>query len=108
MSQELITFVTTKTKEEAFRLSEILVSERLCACVNILPAIESIYRWEGKIAKDHEVLLIIKTTDERYQELERRIKELHNYTTPEIIALKIEHASNDYLKWLRQAVSTEK
>jgi periplasmic divalent cation tolerance protein len=107
MSQELIVFVTTPNHEEALRLAENLVSERLCACVNVLPAIESVYRWEGKITKDQELLLIIKTSDERYQELEKRILELHSYTTPEVIAVKIERGSNAYLEWLRQSVSLD-
>jgi periplasmic divalent cation tolerance protein len=108
MSQELIVFVTTANHEEALQLAENLVSERLCACVNILPTIESIYRWEGKVTKDQEVLLIIKSTDERYEELQKRILELHSYTTPEIIAVKIERGANAYLEWLRQSVSLEK
>jgi periplasmic divalent cation tolerance protein len=108
MSNELIAFVTVSNKEEASRLAETLVRGRLCACVNILPAIESVYRWEDQVTKDNEVLLIIKTTDERYAELERRIKELHSYTTPEIIAMKIEHGSEAYLEWLRQSVALEK
>lgn len=107
MSHELIAFVTVVNNEEASRLAEALVSERLCACVNILPAIESVYRWEDKVSKDNEVLLIIKTTDQRYEKLEQRIKELHCYTTPEIIAMKIERGSNTYLEWLRQAVALE-
>ena len=107
MSQELVAFVTTPNQEEALRLAENLVSERLCACVNILPAIESIYGWEGKVTKDQELLLIIKTSDERYQELEKRILELHSYTTPEVIAVKIERGSNAYLEWLRQSVSLD-
>jgi periplasmic divalent cation tolerance protein len=108
MSQELIVFVTAVNQEEASRLAETLVSERLCACVNILPAIESVYRWEDKVSKDNEALLIIKTVDERYVEVERRITELHSYTTPEIIAMKIERGSKAYLEWLRQAVALEK
>ena len=108
MNQELIAFVTTANHEEALRLAENLVSERLCACVNILPAIESVYSWEGKVSKDQETLLIIKTTGERYEELQRRILELHSYTTPEIIAAKIERGSNAYLEWLRQSVAVEK
>lgn len=107
MSEELIAFVTVANQFEASSLAESLVSERLCACVNILPAIESIYRWEGKVNRDSEVLLLMKTTEERYEELERRIKELHSYTTPEIIALKIKRGSQAYLQWLRQAVSPE-
>lgn len=105
MSQELIAFVTTACPEEALRLAETLVSEKLCACVNILPAIESVYRWEGKVSKDTETLLLIKTTDAAYEAMQKRILELHSYTTPEIIAVKIARGSNAYLEWLRQSVS---
>lgn len=104
MSNELIAFVTAPNKDEAARIAEALVGERLAACVNIVGAIESIYRWEGKITRDTETLLIIKTTDERYAELERRVKTIHSYTTPEVIAYKIERGSEDYLGWLRKSV----
>src|SRR5713226_1222521 len=100
MSHELVVFVTTTNSEEAASIADALVSERLAACVNIIGAVESVYRWEGKIARDREALMIIKTTDERYPELELRIKELHSYSTPEVLALKIERGSADYLKWL--------
>ncbi len=105
MSDELIVFVTVPNDEEARRVSETVVSEHLAACVNILPAIESIYWWEDKVTRDRELLLIIKTTGDRYAELERRIKELHSYTTPEVIAFKIERGSEAYLKWLREAIA---
>jgi len=95
MSRELVVFVTTTNSEEAASIADALVSERLAACVNIIGAIESVYRWEGKIARDREALMIIKTTDERYPELELRIKELHSYSTPEVLALKIERGSAD-------------
>jgi len=104
MSDELIVLVTTANAEEAARIAEVLVSERLAACVNIVPAIESIYRWEGKVTRDHESLMIIKTTGERYDDLERRVKELHSYSTPEVIALKIERGSEQYLNWLRASI----
>lgn len=103
MSQEIIVFVTAPNSDEAARIADLLVSERLAACVNIVGGIESIYRWEGQVARDREALLIIKTIDERYAELERRIKELHTYTTPEVIAYKIERGSDAYLKWLRES-----
>jgi periplasmic divalent cation tolerance protein len=106
MSQELIVFVTASGEEEAARIGEALVTERLAACANIIPGIQSIYRWEGKVARDAELLLIIKTTSDRYDALERRVKELHSYTTPEVIAMRIEHGSADYLKWLRDSTST--
>lgn len=103
MSDELIVFVTAPNKDEAARIAETLVSERLAACVNIVGAVESIYRWEGQVTRDSEALLIIKTTDERYEELEQRVKELHSYTTPEVIAYKVERGSEDYLRWLRES-----
>ena len=103
MSGELIVFVTAPSKDEAVRIAESLVSERLAACVNLVGAIESIYRWEGKVSHDNETLMIIKTTDARYPQLERRVKELHSYTTPEIIAYRIERGSDEYLRWLRES-----
>ena len=107
MSDELIVLVTTPNAEEAARIADVLVSERLAACVNIVPGIESIYRWEGKVTRDRESLMIIKTTGERYDELERRVKELHSYSTPEVIALKIERGSEQYLNWLRDSTATD-
>jgi periplasmic divalent cation tolerance protein len=104
VSHELIVFVTTPSSEEANRIAEAIVTQRLAACVNIVSAIQSIYRWEGKITRDQESLMIIKTTEERYTELERSVKELHTYSTPEIVALRIEAGSQQYLKWLRESV----
>lgn len=105
MNHELIVLVTTQNNEEASRIAEALVSERLAACVNIIPAIESIYRWEGKVTLDRESLMIIKTTDDRYAELEQRAKQLHSYSTPEVVAFKIERGSSEYLSWLRDSVN---
>jgi len=107
MSDELIVLVTTPNAEEASHIGDVLVSERLAACVNIVPGIESIYRWEGKVTRDHESLMIIKTTGERYDELERRVKELHSYSTPEVIALKIERGSEQYLNWLSDSTAND-
>ena len=103
MSHELIVLVTTPNSAEAARIAEALVSERLAACVNVVPAIESIYRWEGKVTRDSEALLIIKTTDDRYPDLERQVKQLHSYSTPEVIAVRIEQGSEEYLQWLRDS-----
>ena len=103
-SDALIVFVTAASMEQASAIADSLVGERLAACVNILGAIESVYRWDGKVTRDHEVLLIVKTTASRYQELEARIKALHTYTTPEIIAINVVEGSPSYLEWLREAV----
>ena len=97
--------VTTPNNDEAARIAGALVSERLAACVNIVPGIDSVYRWEGQVARDREVLMIIKTTDERYAELERRVKDLHSYGTPELLALRIERGSEQYLSWLRESTA---
>ncbi len=107
MSHELIVFVTTPNNGEAARIAEALVSERLAACVNIVAAVESVYRWEGKVTRDSEALMIIKTTEERYFELESRVKELHSYSAPEVVALRIERGSEQYLNWLRDSTAND-
>lgn len=104
MSHELIVLVTTSSKDQAVTIANALVSEQLAACVNIIERIESVYRWESKIVQDSESLLIIKTTDGRYDNLERRVKQLHSYSTPEVIAIKIERGSSEYLRWLEESV----
>ncbi len=104
MSNALIVLVTASSSEEASRIADALVGGRLAACVNIVSGVESVYRWEGKVARDSEVLMIIKTTDDRYAELEAQVKALHSYTTPEVIALRIERGSEAYLNWLGKSV----
>jgi periplasmic divalent cation tolerance protein len=100
---ELVVLVTASSKEEGVRMADCLVSQRLAACVNIIPGIESIYRWEGRIARDEEVLLLIKTTAERFPELELQVKQLHSYSVPEVVAVEIKQGSSAYLKWLRDS-----
>jgi periplasmic divalent cation tolerance protein len=107
MNHELIVFVTTSSHNEAASIADALVSERLAACVNIVGAIESVYRWEGKVTHDHEALMIIKTTGERYDDLERRVRELHSYSTPEVVALRIQRGSEHYLSWLRESTAKD-
>ena len=104
MSHELLVLVTAPNEDEARRIANALVEERLAACVNMVGAIESVYRWEGQVTTDREALLIIKTTDDRYEDLEKRVKELHSYSTPEVIAFKIERGSSEYLSWLQDSV----
>jgi periplasmic divalent cation tolerance protein len=105
MNRELIIFITAPEGVEAARIAEAIVEERLAACVNILRGVESIYRWEGKVTRDREALMIIKSTAERYEELERRVKELHSYTTPEVVAFAIERGSEQYLGWIRDSTA---
>jgi len=96
----MIVFVTAATADEATRIARALVEERLAACANIVSPIVSVYRWEGQVQEDREVLLIIKTTDARLPALIQRVKALHSYQVPEVIAMPIADGSADYLRWL--------
>lgn len=98
-------FSTTNSMENAKKIAKILVDERLAACVNIVPYIKSFYRWEGKTVEDDEILLIIKTKNEIKDKVIKRIKELHTYQIPEIIALDITAGLPEYLKWIDDNVS---
>ncbi len=96
----LLVFSSSASEEEALRLGRALVEERLCACVNVLPRMHSIYRWQDKIEEAGEYLLLIKTNSERLPLLQDRIAELHSYDTPEVIAVPITKGSQKYLAWL--------
>jgi periplasmic divalent cation tolerance protein len=98
----IVVLMTAANREEAARLAEMIVGSKLAACVQILPEIESVYRWKGKIERESEVLLIAKSTKLRFEELERHVRALHSYETPEIIGLPIAAGSAPYLEWLRQ------
>jgi periplasmic divalent cation tolerance protein len=81
-----------------------LVEKQLAACVQMLPEIESVYRWQGKVERQREVLLIVKTTAARFEELEREVRAIHSYETPEIVALQLTAGSIPYLEWLKTSV----
>ena len=93
-------YMTAGLPEEARAIGRVLVTERLAACANLVPGLTSIYRWQGAIQHDSEWLLIIKTRGTVYPLLEARIRELHSYNTPEIIALPIQTGSAAYLDWI--------
>src|ERR1044072_3758148 len=97
----IVVFMTAANGEEATRLAEMLVGANLAACVQILPEMESVYRWQGKIERQAEVLLIAKTTRAKFAELEREVRALHSYDTPEIVAVPVVMGSGPYLHWLR-------
>ena len=99
----IIVFMTASNGEEAARLADMLVGAHLAACVQILPEMESVYRWQGKIERAPEILLLAKTTRSKFDELEREVRALHSYDTPEIIAVPVVAGSAAYLEWLRQA-----
>ena len=96
----VLVLVTTSNKEEAEHIAENIVREKLAACTNIVEGVESIYWWKGRVEKSGEALLIIKTKVTQLGKLIRRIKALHSYEVPEIIALPIIGGYPDYLKWL--------
>jgi periplasmic divalent cation tolerance protein len=97
----IVVFMTAANGEEAARLADMLVGAHLAACVQILPEMESVYRWQGKIERQSEILLLAKTTSDKFEELEREVRALHSYETPEIIAVPVTHGSIPYLEWLK-------
>ena len=95
-----IVLTTAATAEDARRLGHALVEERLAACATIVPAAESIYRWQGRVETAAETLLLLKTAAEKVEALEMRLKELHSYETPEFLVLEVERGSRAYLDWM--------
>jgi len=102
----LLIYCTCPDQAMAEGIAEALVADRLAACVNIVPGITSIYRWQGEVQHDSELLLLIKTRGECYPALEARIRELHSYEVPEIIAVPLQRGSESYLAWLDASVGT--
>jgi len=102
MSDPVVVLVTCGSEEEALKIANALVEDRLAACVNLVTPIRSIYRWEGKIWDEKEWLLIIKTQKHRFEELEKKVKSLHSYSVPEIVSLSITEGSSAYLHWIRE------
>lgn len=100
MTGNIIVLSTCGSLEEAQRIARELVERRQAACVNILPAVHSIYRWQGNVEEASEVLLLAKTQAARYTEVEQSIRELHSYTTPEIVAVPIAKGLPAYLDWI--------
>jgi periplasmic divalent cation tolerance protein len=104
MSDKKLVLTTASSKEEAQKIAHALVERRLAACVNIVPQIDSVYRWQGKIEEAQECLLIIKTTSAAFERLRAAIQELHSYDLPECICVPIEAGSAEYLKWISDSV----
>ena len=104
MTDKRIVLSTAGSQDEARKIAEHLVEHQLAACVNIIPHIESIYRWQGKMESSTEWLLLIKTTQEQFPAVRDAIRHLHSYDVPECIALVIEDGSAAYLEWIAQSV----
>jgi periplasmic divalent cation tolerance protein len=102
---EILIVSTADTMDLAQKIAHTIVQEGEAACVNILPGIRSIYHWEEKVCDDPEILLLIKSTGENFEQIRKRIRELHSYDVPEVIAVPISAGDPDYLNWLHTQVS---
>jgi len=103
----IVVVTTVGTEDEANRLARELVSRRHAACVNIVPVLRSVYRWQGKVCEDSEYLLVIKTAAEEYPAVEVGIRELHSYELPEILAFKVSDGEPGFLDWITECVSKD-
>ena len=99
-----IVLTTASNLDEANSLARVLVEEHLAACVSIIPAIQSIYRWQGNVESATEVLMLIKSGPNQLAALESRLLQLHSYETPEFLVLPVESASRPYLEWLHASL----
>jgi periplasmic divalent cation tolerance protein len=104
MTDKIIVFVTCESPEQAETIAQNVVSEKFAACVNVLPGIRSCYVWEKKLTWSNEVLLLIKTTRGRFDQLQNRIKALHSYSLPEIISVTIDDGFAEYIEWIDASV----
>jgi periplasmic divalent cation tolerance protein len=102
MTEYIVVYVTAPNEEEAGKIARSLVEDKLAGCVNIVKNMRSIYRWQGKIEDEDEVLMIVKTRKEHFAHIREMVKRLHSYSVPEIIVLPIVAGSEDYLTWLKE------
>ena len=106
MSEVLVVLCTFPDEEKARQIGAVLVEKQVAACMNVVPGLRSIYRWEGKVQDEAEALGVIKTTPERYAALEELLCELHPYEVPEVLALPVERGAEAYLQWVGESCGT--
>lgn len=104
---EIMVFVTTASEEEACTIARQLVDARLVACANIVGGVRSVFSWEGKVAEEREALMILKSHADRFDELSTKIKSLHSYSVPEVIAIPISRGLPEYLQWVREMTGSD-
>ena len=104
MSDAIVVFMTVASADEARRIAKELVDQHLAACVQILPAIESVYRWKDEVQRETEILILAKTTAARFDDLEKAVRAMHSYDTPEIVAVPVSKISEPYREWLIENV----
>jgi periplasmic divalent cation tolerance protein len=104
MTDNVLVLTTAGSEAEARNIANQLVERRVAACINMIPRIQSVYRWEGKVETAEEFLLIIKTTKARSLDVQASIRELHSYDLPECVVISMEGGSAEYLKWIEESV----
>ncbi|MEW4487845.1 divalent-cation tolerance protein CutA [Thalassoglobus sp. JC818] len=100
----VLVYVTTSSREEALSIAQVAVEEGLAACGNVIPGAVSVYKWEGAVQVDDEVLLLLKTSDSKVPQLSSRVRELHSYDLPCIVAYSAVGGDPEYLKWIEDQV----
>lgn len=100
----IVVITTVGTEEQAYLIAREIVGRRQAACVNVVPGIRSIYRWKGKICKDGELLLIIKTLEDEFEGVAATIRELHSYELPEILSFSVNRGERSFLDWIAGSV----
>jgi periplasmic divalent cation tolerance protein len=103
----MVVLSTLPDGEKAAEVARVLVDERLIACANVLPPVRSIYRWQGKVNDEHEVLVVLKTSAQTLGRMQQRLRELHPYDVPEMLALRVESGWPPYLEWLARETGPE-
>lgn len=107
MTEALIAFTTFADEETAARVARVLVEERLVACANLLPGARSVYRWQGAVQDEREVVVLMKTRKQDWTALLSRLHELHPYETPELIAVRVAAGAPKYMAWLEEQLAPE-
>jgi periplasmic divalent cation tolerance protein len=102
-----LVYCTVANQEEAKSIAQILIRKKLAACCNIVPGVSSVFCWNGEIEESNESLMLIKTTQKKYEQLEKEIKMIHSYSVPEIIATKLETGSSAYVDWIIECVDKQ-
>lgn len=104
MNHPLLVMVTAGSEQQALTIAEELIQQELAACVNILPAVRSIYRFKGKVCDDEEILLLIKTTEALFEDITELVTQLHTYEIPEILSFKADFTKSNVMKWLEESI----
>lgn len=107
MEDKILVMITTGSEEQAEKIARTLLEERLIACANLIGGIRSLYRWKGQVCDDREILLLCKTERQLFSRLSKKVKSIHSYEVPEIIALPLVEGWQPYLQWIAQETASE-